>query len=599
MSNARKAHSQQGRMRLVLAVILLMLLVVAGRLIWVQGVDPRDAKADALNGRTTAGVPIPATRGNILDSDGKVLATSIVRYTLVVDQTQVGKSFPRMENKRRVDVPTNQGIKEVAKVLGLDERSVREAIVGTAGKEKKKYSVITRNITPKVNDQIEKIGMPWITSQQTTQRSYPNGKLAGPVLGFVNNEGKGASGLELSQNASLTGKDGTKTYQRGADGIRIPNAPVEETPAKNGQSVKLTLDKDIQWVAQNAVMAKQKQFNAEWVNAVVMDVKTGKILALADSDSVDPNDPGASDDSSWTSSTVSQAYEPGSTGKVATFSLALDQGVISPLSQFKVPNNITMNHETINDSLKHPTFEMTAAGVFARSYNVGTVQIGDKLSDQERYDYMSKLGIGKKIDIGLGTESAGILAKPKDWERRQRLTTMFGQGYTQTTLHAASIFQAMANGGVQIAPRLIDAYVDSDGTEHEVEPSKTQRVVSKKTSKEMLRLLVGVVDYGTSTLMKINGYRVGGKSGTAQAQGNDGKFDAHTSSFVGVAPLDDPRYVVAVTMQHPKGYWRNWSEGDTFKSIMSAVLNKYSVAPSKSKSQAYKGFVGKNQDYGW
>jgi cell division protein FtsI (penicillin-binding protein 3) len=587
------------RMRLILALVLFLLLAVAGRLVWVQGIDPQDAKADALQGRTTAGVPVPATRGDIVAADGKVLATSIVRYDLVVDQTQVGDSFARKEDGQRVDVSTEQGIAEVAKVLGLDESSVSTAVLGSEGKEKKKYSVITRSLTPKVNEQVEEVGMPWIKSQQTTQRSYPNGRLAGPVLGFVTNEGKGAEGLELAQNDHLTGKDGSKTYERGADGVRIPNAPIEETPAVDGQTVRLTLDPDVQWTAQNAVMAKKKQFKADWVNAVVLDTKTGKILALADSDSVDPNDPGGSEASARTSSTVTQAYEPGSTGKGPTFALALDRGVISPTSEFEVPNNITIDHETINDSLKHQTFDMTAAGVFARSYNTGTVQIGEKLKDQDRYDFMSELGIGKRIEIGLPGESAGVLAKADDWERRQRLTTMFGQGYTQTTLHAASIYQGLVNNGIQISPTLIDAYVDADGEEHDVEPAATKRVVSEKTSKQMRRMMEGVVDYGTSTPMKIDGYRVGGKSGTAQAQGSDGKFDQHTSSFVGVAPIDNPRYLVAVTMQHPQGYWRDWSVGDTFKKIMSAALNKYSVPPENSKSEAYKGFVGDNQEYGW
>ncbi|MGO3140009.1 MAG: peptidoglycan D,D-transpeptidase FtsI family protein [Galactobacter sp.] len=598
-STRRTARSTPVRMRAILAVVLLLLLGVAARLIWVQGIDPQDAKADALKGRTTSGVPIPATRGDILDADGKVLATSIVRYDLVVDQTHVEDSFPRKEGDQRVEVPTEQGIAEVAEVLGLDKESVSEALLGREGAEKRKYSVITRNITPKVNQQVEQVGVPWIKSVQTQQRSYPSGQLAGPVLGFLNREGEGAEGLELSQDKALTGQDGSKTYERGADGVRIPNAAVEETPAVNGQSVRLTLDSDIQWVAQNAVMAKKKEFKAGWVNAVVMDVKTGKILALADSDSMDPNDPGSADAAARTSSTVTQAYEPGSTGKAPTFALALEKGVISPTSEFKVPNNITLDKETINDSLKHGTYDMTAAGIFARSYNTGTVQIGDQLKDQDRYDFMNRLGIGKKIDIGLPGQNAGILAQPQDWERRQRLTTMFGQGYTQTTVHLASIYQALGNNGIQISPTLIDAYIDADGTEHEVEPAKTQRVISAKTSKEMRRLMEGVVDYGTSTLMQIDGYRVGGKSGTAQAQGTDGKFNQHTSSFIGMAPIDNPRYLVAVTMQHPQGYWRDWTVGDTFKKIMSASLSKNSVPPENSKSESYDGFVGENQKYGW
>lgn len=589
------------RMRLTLVLVLALLVAVGGRLVWVQGIDPQDAAAKALASRTSPDVTVPAVRGQIVDSDGSVLATSVIRYNLVVDQRQVKDTF-RRKNARTGTlevVNTKEAVSDLAKVLGLDDAAVQTAVFGTEGKAKKGYSVITKNITPEADAKAEKIGIPWLTPEQTSRRSYPNGKLAGSVLGFLNDQEEGAEGLELSQDSHLQGTDGSKTYERGADGVRIPTAPVQETEPKDGQSVKLTLDSDIQWVAQEAVMAKQKEYGAEWVNAVVMDVKTGKILALGDSDSMDPNDPGASDADSRTSSTVTQAYEPGSTGKGPTFALALEKGLITPTTAFTVPNAYTINGQTINDSLKHATYKMTAAGIFARSYNTGTVQIGDKVSDQDRYDFMTKLGIGQQTDIGLPGVNKGILASPADWGTRQRLTIMFGQGYTTTTLQTASVYQALVNDGVQISPRLIDAYVDADGTEHPVQAAKKQRVISSKTSKEMRRMMETVVDVGTGTLSQIDGYRVGGKSGTAQAVGSTGKLDQHTSSFVGVAPIENPRYLVAVTMQHPTGNWRSWHVNDAFTKIMSAVLNKYSVAPDTSKSEAYDAFVGKNQKYAW
>lgn len=589
------------RMRFTLFAVLIVLVVLGARLVWVQGIDPTDAAAVATKNRSSGDVSIPAKRGQILDADGNVLATSTIRYDLVVDQRQVKDTFRRKDaNTGKIVVAkTEDGVRELAQVLGLDAQAVHTAFFGKEGAKKKGYSVITKNITPEANDKAREIGLTWLASEETTQRSYPSGKLAGPVLGFIDSKGKGAEGLELSQNARLTGKDGSMTYERGADGVRIPNAPVTEEPATDGQSVKLTLDSDIQYVAQNAVMAKQKQFKAQWVNAVVIDAKTSKILALADSTSMDPNNPGATEAQYRTSTTVTQAFEPGSTGKIATFAAALDQGVVTPETQLRVPNAYKIDKETINDSLKHQTFDMTAAGVFARSYNTGTVQVGDKLSDASRYDFMSKVGLGKKIDVGLPGANAGILAKPDQWERRQRLTTMFGQGYTQTAMHTASILQAVANKGVQVAPTLIDSYVDADGTEHKVEPAKTQRVVSEETSAKMRRMMETVVTDGTSSKMAIKGYRVGGKSGTAQAQGDDGKFDQHTSSFAGMVPVEDPRYIVVVTMQHPQGYWRDWSVGNTFTTIMSSVLSKYSVAPDTTKPNPYKAFVGEQQKYGW
>ena len=599
-TTSTKAPRSVSRIRITLILVLVMLVALAVRLVWIQGLDPSDAAGKALDARTTTQVLSPV-RGQILDSSGSVLATSIVRYDLVVDQRQVKASYtrPNPTTKVRESVQSTDVVNELADTLGLDRDAVQLAVFGEEGAKKKGYSIITKGITPEAKDKAEDVGFPYLTAIQTSQRSYPNDSLAGSLIGFLSSEGKGVESLELSQDAALTGTPGKRVYEKGGDGVRIPSAPLQETPAVNGQSIRLTIDKDIQWRAQEAVMAKQKQFKAEWVNAVVMDVKTGKLLALADSTSMDPNNPGATDPMYRRSTTITQAFEPGSTGKLPTFALALEQGKITPTTPFRVPNAIRINNETINDSLKHQTFEMTAAGILARSYNTGTVQIGGKLSDTDRYDFMSKLGLGKKIDIGLNGASAGLLAQPQDWERRQKLTTMFGQGYTQTALHTASIFQAVGNEGVQIAPRLIDAYIDPDGTEHPVEASSTQRVVSEQTSADMRRMMETVVTDGTSKAMQINGYRVGGKSGTAQAQGSDGKLDQHTSSFVGMVPIEDPQYLVVVTMHRPQGNWRTWSVGDSFTQIMSAVLSKYSVAPDTTKPDPYKVFVGKQQEYGW
>lgn len=599
-TTSTKAPRSVSRIRITLILVLVMLVALAVRLVWIQGLDPSDAAGKALDARTTTQVLSPV-RGQILDSSGSVLATSIVRYDLVVDQRQVKASYtrPNPTTKVRESVQSTDVVNELADTLGLDRDAVQLAVFGEEGAKKKGYSIITKGITPEAKDKAEDVGFPYLTAIQTSQRSYPNDSLAGSLIGFLSSEGKGAESLELSQDAALTGTPGKRVYEKGGDGVRIPSAPLQETPAVNGQSIRLTIDKDIQWRAQEAVMAKQKQFKAEWVNAVVMDVKTGKLLALADSTSMDPNNPGATDPMYRRSTTITQAFEPGSTGKLPTFALALEQGKITPTTPFRVPNAIRINNETINDSLKHQTFEMTAAGILARSYNTGTVQIGGKLSDTDRYDFMSKLGLGKKIDIGLNGASAGLLAQPQDWERRQKLTTMFGQGYTQTALHTASIFQAVGNEGVQIAPRLIDAYIDPDGTEHPVEASSTQRVVSEQTSADMRRMMETVVTDGTSKAMQINGYRVGGKSGTAQAQGSDGKLDQYTGSFVGMVPIEDPQYLVVVTMHRPQGNWRTWSVGDSFTQIMSAVLSKYSVAPDTTKPDPYKVFVGKQQEYGW
>lgn len=360
----------------------------------------------------------------------------------------------------------------------------------------------------------------------------------------------------------------------------------------------LSIDNDIQYVAQRAAEAKQKQFNAEWATVIVQEVKTGKLLAIGDSAELDPNNPGATEPEFRRSVSITRAFEPGSTGKAAIFAAAIDQGKVKPLDEFKVPNKKTFTKETINDSLPHATYDMTAAGIFARSYNTGTVMVGDQVSKRTRYDYMRAFGLGAPIDVGLNGASAGQLAAPETWDRRQQYTTMFGQGYSQTALHTASIFQTLANGGVRIQPSLIDGYRNEDGSISEPAERKETRVVKESTSSEMLKLMESVVESGTGTKMKIPGYRVGGKSGTGQAASAKG-YDGYTYSFAGVAPLDDPQYVVVATMYRPQGNWRNFTVADTFTEVMSHTLNTYNVPPSTSDSEAYDVFVGEEQKKPW
>ncbi|MEE1620294.1 peptidoglycan D,D-transpeptidase FtsI family protein [Zafaria sp. Z1313] len=594
------------RLRAGLAIVLALMVLVGGRLFFVQGLDPQAYAQAALDNRLKT-QPIAPVRGDILDSQGRVLATSVVRYDLVADQKFVKDVFARKnaEDGTREEVALEDGIAELAAVLGRDADSLTAAIVPADPAKPKRYSYVAKGVTPEVRNAAMKIGLPGLVSEQHSERNYPNGSVAGPIIGFLSAENKaetgiesGAEGLELSQESHLAGTAGSRTFEVGADGVRIPMATLEEIPAVDGQDVRLTINNDIQWAAQEAVMAKRNQFNAQWVNAVALDMKTGRILALADSTSVDPSDPGATDAQFRTSTTVTQAFEPGSTGKLATFAAALEEGVVTPEEEFSVPNSYTVQKETINDSLKHATYPMTAAGIFARSYNTGTVMVGERLTNEQRYEWFKKFGIGSKLDIGLPSNK-GIFVPPAAWDRRQQFTTMFGQAYTQTALHTAKIFSTIGNHGLQVEPRLIDAYIDPDGTEHPVEEAEPRRVVSEETSEQMRRMMETVVLEGTAQGAAIEGYRVGGKTGTGQAASPTGGYDGHTSSFAGMVPIDDPQYLVVVTMHRPQGNWRSWGVQDTFKSIMSQVLNTYNVPPSTTEPEGYKVFVGDQQKYSW
>lgn len=599
------ADTAKKRMRFVLLLSILLLVIIAGRLFWVQGINPAAAAKEAADTRNRVETIAP-TRGSILDKNGNILAVSVDRYDLVVDQRDQKDTIRRKArdgSNSRERISWEQAIKELAEVLDQDVDELTKAIRPQDGAKPKGYVMIAKSVTPEVRNEVMEIGIPRLNSVLRSERQYPQGVIAGPLLGFVRNSEDqkgvvGAEGLELSQEDHLAGTAGKRKFEVSADGVRIPTTELEETPAVNGQDVLLSIDNDIQYVAQRAAEAKQKQFNAEWATVIVQEVKTGKLLAIGDSAELDPNNPGATEPEFRRSVSITRAFEPGSTGKAAIFAAAIDQGKVKPLDEFKVPNKKTFTKETINDSLPHATYDMTAAGIFARSYNTGTVMVGNQVSKQTRYDYMRAFGLGTPIDVGLNGASAGQLAAPETWDRRQQYTTMFGQGYSQTALHTASIFQTLANGGVRIQPSLIDGYRNEDGSISEPAERKETRVVKESTSSEMLKLMESVVESGTGTKMKIPGYRVGGKSGTGQAASAKG-YDGYTYSFAGVAPLDDPQYVVVATMYRPQGNWRNFTVADTFTEVMSHTLNTYNVPPSTSDSEAYDVFVGEEQKKPW
>lgn len=592
-------------MRLVLLLSVTLLVIILARLVWVQGINAATV-ADAAQANRERVETIAPTRGSIVDRNGTTLAVSVDRYDLVIDQREQGETIRRAKrdgSNGHEQISWDQAIDELAETLDQDREELAKKVRPQDGAKPKGYVVLAKSVTPEVRNEVREIGIPRLASLLRSERQYPQGVIAGPLLGFVRNSEDqttvvGAEGLELSQESHLAGQSGTRKYEISADGVRIPVTEVEETPAVNGQDVMLTIDSDINYVAQRAAEKKQAEFNAEWVSVVVMEVETGKILAIGDSAELDPNDPGATKPEFRRSTSITRAFEPGSTGKAAIFAAAIDQGAVKPTTEMRVPHEKTFTKETIHDSLEHDTYDMTVSGIFARSYNTGTVMVGNQISKQTRYDYMSAFGLGTPIRVGLNGASAGQLAKPETWDRRQQYTTMFGQGYSQTVLHTASIFQALANDGVRLSPSLISGYRNDDGTITEIPAPEKKRVVKESTADEMLKLMESVVEDGTGYKEAIPGYRVGGKTGTGQAASDKG-YDGYTYSFAGVAPLEDPKYVVVATMYRPKGSWKNFSVADTFTDVMSHTLNTFNVPPSTTKPETYPVFVGEDQKKPW
>lgn len=577
-----------------MALLMLSLFVLGGRLLFIQGIDAEDQAQQAMDRRTRP-VTLAPERGSILDRSGNIMAESVQRYDLVVDQRLVQNSRVwDSASSSYIELDIDSQLEELSDIVDIDYAELRELMVGD-----RPYRIVTRRVTPEVREEALDVGIPGLVSEPVAERIYPNGAVAGSILGFNGHDGHGLEGIERSQDDYLSGEAGERIFEISADGVRIPNASFSETAAIDGQDVRLTIDQDVSWYAQEAIAAKVDQYNAKWGNIVVMDAKTGDLLALADSETVDPTDPTATDQLFWRPTAITQAYEPGSTGKVMTFAMALDAGAVTPEQEWTVPNSQTFNNETINDSMPHDTYDMTTAGIFTRSYNTGTVQVAEQLSSEQRWGYMKDFGVGQQIDVGIGGMNQGQFSHWEDWDRRQHFTTTFGQGYSVTSLHMTRIFQAIANDGVMMPPRLIDAYIDEDGVETSWEPPiEPQQVVSQQAAEEMLKLMEGVVEEGTATPAQIDGYRVGGKTGTGQAAGAGG-YDGHTTSFTGVVPLDDPQFIVSVAVHRPQGNWETWQVTDTAADVMEYLVSKYSVPPSETSSQHYDVFTEDPQERPW
>ncbi|WP_415855549.1 peptidoglycan D,D-transpeptidase FtsI family protein [Sinomonas sp. G460-2] len=577
-----RAGSATRRLRVGVGVMLALLLVIGGRLLLVQGLGVGGYAQAGLSKRLQSTV-LPAERGSILDASGKVLAQSVIRYNITVDQTTASNftEYKRTEKDgdgtKVVTVSRSQAISDLAGVLGMTVDQITSAITGD-----KRFNYVARNVTPDVEGRVSDLAFPGVYSEGSSQRVYPQGAVAGNLVGFVGSDGTGLAGVEQTQNSQLTGTEGKRTFEIGADGLRIPVGTDEYTPAQNGQTIKLTINSDLQYFTQQALQSQVDKYSAEWGIAIVEDTQSGNIVAMADSNAMDPNDPGKSAAKDRGVRAVTAAYEPGSVEKTLTMSALLQEGKANPLSEYTVPPTVTIDGQTFADAFTHGTEKRTLAGILGYSMNTGTVLAGQALSKQDRYDWLTKFGIGKAPDVGLPGEANGILATPDKWDGRQQNTVLFGQGLTQSTLQTVRAYQAVANNGLLVQPRLVDGYVGANGAEHKAATQPSNQVISKETAQQVKDMLESDVTKGEVKPAGIDGYRVGAKTGTSEAPREDGVpgYDGVTSSLIGMAPMENPRFIVAVVIQRPKGDIFGIGNADVFRSVMSQTLRLYNVPPS-------------------
>lgn len=575
------------RQRALAIVLLALLIIFAGRLVLVQGVRAADLSQEALAQRLVTS-EVSTQRADIVDRNGVVLATSVNRYNVGVNQLKV-QDFKRVEAGQVLAEGPLDATKILAPILGLNESELAAQMVGDST-----FNYIAKDITPETWALVKAEKIPGIEPEPVSERMYPNGDIAGNVIGFMGGRSDkigdwGIAGIEVGYEDELLGTPGSITYEKGGGGTIIPTGQLDETPAVPGSSVVLTIDRDIQWNVQQTVAEAVKKTGSQRATVVVQDVQTGEILAMVDSGSVDPNDPSATDAEDRGSRAVSSVFEPGSTGKVITMAAALEKGIVTPTSEFIAPYEYTTsNNQTFKDSHEHGDEKLTLSGILVTSSNTGTVKVGEKLSEATRYKYLSDFGFGTSTDVGLPGESGGILHPYKDWDGRTKYAVLYGQGVSVTALQTAQVYQTLANGGVRLQPNVVKGLQHADGSFTAREVDEPTRVVSEQTARQLMLMLEDVTEDGTGGLAKIDGYRVAGKTGTAQAADDTGQLNDIVASFVGIAPADDPRIVVSVTMYEPKtSIWGGTVAAPVFKDIATFALQSLRVPPSGPTEELY------------
>ena len=573
MANFALAH---GRIRLLVLVFTIFMLLFGVRLVQVQALQAGDYRLRAVNEMENTR-SLLAPRGEITDVNGVAFARSVAATSIVVDQTQI-------TNPSRV-------ASFVAPILGLNVADVELSLTG-----KRKWSMVYQNAKPamwqKLNTEISTYNEKFpamspdriigFYPERSYIREYPSGSLIASLVGFVNHSGVGATGLESSMNSKISGVDGKYSFANG-NGAEIPGSQSEIIPAQAGTSIRLTIDRDIQWVASKVISDAVKSSRAISGTVIVMDPATGEILAHATAPTFNPNHTSKVSLVAMRNPSVQDVYEPGSTGKVMTIAAAIEEKKITPETVFTIPYTLKRSNKIFHDHEKHPTQRLTSSGVLAVSSNTGTIKIGELLPNQVLYNYLSKFGVGMKTGSGLPGESRGILPKVTDWSGTTAPTVAFGQGYSLTSMQATSIFATIANNGVRVSPTVIAGTSDSSGNYTPAEGRTSERVVSIETAKAMRIMMESVVSSaGTAPSAAITGYRVAGKTGTAmRIDDMCGCYRGYTASFIGFAPADKPAYVISVTIQDPKGmHWGGALGGPVFKQVMSFVLQSRHIAPT-------------------
>ena len=544
------------------AVIFVVLLVAAAQLFTLQVPKAPALRAEAAGQLKVTDVE-KAVRGAIVDRNNDKLAFTIEARALTFQPVKIRKQLEEAKAKTPQAPDPARRLRAIAAEIALrlnnkpDATTVLKKLTSNDS-----FVYLARAVDPAIADAITK-KFPEVGSERQDLRQYPGGSLAANIVGGIDWDGHGLLGLEDSLDASLAGTDGSITYDRGSDGVVIPGSYRNRHDAVDGSTVMLTLDDDIQFYVQQQVQQAKNLSGAKNVSAVVLDAKTGEVLAMSNDNTFDPSqDIGRQEDRELGNPAVSSPYEPGSVNKIVAAASVIEFGLSNPDEVLQVPGSIDMGGVNVHDAWEHGTMPYTTTGVFGKSSNVGTLMLAQRIGPQRYADMLQKFGLGQRTGVGLPGESAGLVPPIDQWSGSTFSNLPIGQGLSMTLLQMTGMYQAIANDGVRVPPRIIKTTIAADGT-HTDEPRPAgERVVSPQTAQTVRQMLRATVQHdprgvqqGTGPLAAVDGYQIAGKTGTAQ-QINPAcgcYYDnVYWITFAGMAPADDPRYVVGIMADNPQ-----------------------------------------------